>query len=120
MPHVLVHPMEIQLEVRVGETAFDAARRLGYRWPTLCGGQGTCTTCHMMVNEGVTNLSEITAYETEGLSRVLPRGKGGTFRLACQAKVLGDVAVTKRGVRPLAPRTDAQGTAGPVGPAPTY
>lgn len=99
MPHVIVQPKGVELALKQGETVFDGARRLGYSWPTVCGGQGTCSTCYMSVADGSENLSEPSAYEREGLERLdIPEGPN-PVRLACQAKVFGDVTVTKRGVR---------------------
>jgi 2Fe-2S ferredoxin len=97
---VLVRPANLRLEPRSGETVFAAAEREGYRWPTVCGGLGTCRTCVMMVDEGESNCSPIEDLESEGLA-ALKVARDGTRRLACQTRVLGDVVVTKRGVKPV-------------------
>jgi ferredoxin len=97
---VTVHPSGIRLEPRVGETVFLAAAREGYRWPTVCGGLGTCRTCLMVVDEGRENCSPIDDLEAEGLD-ALKEPRDGVRRLACQTRVSGDVTVTKRGVKPL-------------------
>ena len=99
MPRVVVEPTQIELEVVDGETIYAAALRLGYKWPTICGGLGTCSTCWVSVNVAPENLSEMSAYEREGLMRLGALEGRGSVRLACQAKPLGDVTVTKRGVR---------------------
>ena len=49
---VAVRPSDVEIEVRDGEDLFSAAQRLGYRWPTVCGGKGTCRTCFVQVEEG--------------------------------------------------------------------
>ncbi|WP_449351030.1 2Fe-2S iron-sulfur cluster-binding protein [Streptomyces shaanxiensis] len=54
---VAVRPLGVELEVLDGEDLFTAAQRLGYRWPTLCGGKGTCRTCFVQVDEGAENCS---------------------------------------------------------------
>lgn len=78
-----------------------AAIRNGNTWPTICGGQGTCKTCVFLTLEGKGNLTEIEPWEAQALESIIDtlpnRGQG--WRLACQAKAIGDVRVKKIGVR---------------------
>ncbi|MGQ0625688.1 MAG: 2Fe-2S iron-sulfur cluster-binding protein [Sporichthyaceae bacterium] len=97
---VVVQPAQIQLDPEPGETVFLAAGRQGYRWPTICGGLGTCRTCLMLVDQGQENCSPIGDLEAEGLD-ALQEPRDGVRRLACQTRVSGDVVVTKRGVKPV-------------------
>jgi 2Fe-2S ferredoxin len=95
-----VQPTGVTLVVEVGETIFAAAEAAGYRWPTVCGGQGTCHTCFMKVLDGESGLDEVGPWEAEGLAELGPvGGDGAPLRLACQARVRGDVTVFKRAVR---------------------
>lgn len=101
-----IEPAGIELEVRAGETIFDAACREGYDWPTICGGQGTCTHCHIRVIQGVESISEVeTEYERRAIKRLAQRLYGNDpagVRLACQVELRGDVTVeqpTFRGER---------------------
>lgn len=57
-----------------------------------CGGEGVCATCHIIVEQGMENLSE--AYDDE-LDRVdyAPSATPNS-RLACKAVVNGDVTIT--------------------------
>ena len=48
---VRVEPSGITLDVRDGETVMAAARRAGYRWPTICGGLADCGACALEVVE---------------------------------------------------------------------
>jgi ferredoxin len=98
---VLVRPADVRLDPEPGETVFLAAGRQGYRWPTVCGGLGTCRTCLMVVEEGRENCSPIEDLEAEGLD-ALKEPRNGVRRLACQTRVSGDVVVTKRGVKSVA------------------
>ena len=98
---VLVRPNDVRLDPQPGETVFLAAARQGYRWPTICGGNGTCRTCLMVVDEGRDNCSPIEDLEAEGLD-ALKEHRDGVRRLACQTRVTGDVVVTKRGVKRMA------------------
>ncbi|MFW0153049.1 2Fe-2S iron-sulfur cluster-binding protein [Mycobacterium sp. smrl_JER01] len=96
-----VEPRGIVVEVNEGETIMAAAERSGYRWPTLCHGDGTCSICWVEVTEGAEQLSAIEDNERETLELLSPRLRATrTVRLACQARVNGDVTVRKPGVRP--------------------
>ena len=98
---VAVEPRDISFEVCDGETIMGAAQRNGYRWPTLCRGDGTCSICWVDVKAGADHLSEITPGERETLELLSPVLRvGKTVRLACQARVRGDVTVRKSGVKP--------------------
>jgi class 3 adenylate cyclase/hemoglobin-like flavoprotein len=57
-----------------------------------CGGRGRCTTCRVHVFDGLSNLSEPTAREAR-IAR--ERGWLPHIRLACQARVEGDVRVRR-------------------------
>jgi 2Fe-2S ferredoxin len=59
-------------------------------WMHSCGGKGRCTTCKMIVVEGMVNLSEPTPAEIN--YRKLGALKENE-RLCCQAKVMGDLRV---------------------------
>jgi 2Fe-2S ferredoxin len=101
MPKVIVRPLDIVLEAPEGETIMEAARAAGYYWPTTCGGEGRCTTCLCTVINGLDHLSPRSRSESKVL--VEERGPavlGKPLRLACQARVYGDVEVEKTGVRP--------------------
>lgn len=92
----------MEYDAAVGETLMDAARRLGYYWPTTCGGQGVCTTCLSEVVSGGDLLAEMGRSERKTL--IAERGEAilnRPVRLACQATVLreGTIVVNKAGVR---------------------
>lgn len=96
---VIVRPSGLEFVLEEGEPLMRAAERRGYRWPTICGGQGTCRTCFVQVEEGAAYCSEIGGLEREGI-QALRRPVDGRTRLACQLRVTGGpVTVTKRGVR---------------------
>lgn len=97
---VRVEPAGVVLAVTEGETIMDAAARSGYHWPTLCHGDATCSICWMEVTAGAQHLSDIGASESETVDTLLARrGPAGRIRLACQARVSGEVTVRKNGVR---------------------
>ncbi len=95
-----MQPSGTSIDVPVGSTVFAAAVDAGYRWPTVCGGQGSCRTCYMQVLEYPESFADPEAWESEGLAQLGSVGNpGDTFRLACQARVVAEATVFKRGVR---------------------
>ena len=101
MPKITLLPLGITFEAAKGETIMGSAQDQGYFWPTTCGGQGICTTCACTVEDGANNLEPMGRAERKTLAE--ERGEAalrdGRLRLACQARLRGDVTVTKRGVR---------------------
>lgn len=102
MTRVVVEPAGLEYEAPLGETLMDAARGLGFYWPTTCGGQGVCTTCLSEIVSGAELLAEMGRSERKTLAA--ERGEAilrRPVRLACQAAVLreGTVVVNKSGVR---------------------
>lgn len=100
MATVRVEPSGIQFAVAAGETIMGAAVRQGYRWPTVCGGEGQCRACFVVVLDGLANLEPVGRLEREGIRILVESGEDpAVVRLACQAKPVGDVTVQKHGVR---------------------
>jgi 2Fe-2S ferredoxin len=90
-------------EISVGETVLEAAARLGVDLNHECGGVASCSTCRVRISDGsgrAPALSEIDLDEREILDR---EQLDGDYRLACQARVRGDVTVViPPPVKPLA------------------
>lgn len=59
-------------------------------WMQACGGKGRCTTCAFRIVNGIENLEPKTTaeskYEMQGALR-------SNERLACQAKITGDIVI---------------------------
>jgi len=70
----------------------DIALHHGVQIEHACGGVGVCGTCHVIVEEGMENLSQPSDDECDRVEEV----PGCTLRsrLACRAIVHGDVTVT--------------------------
>lgn len=102
MPRIRVEPLGLEIDAPRGETVLDAVVAGGYFWPVGCAKNGECTNCAMDVVAGVGRLSSMGRFERENLIR--QRGRAAIedprLRLACQARVEGDVVVFKRGVIP--------------------
>ena len=70
----------------------DIALSHGVHIEHACGGAGICRSCHVVVEEGMENLSAPQDEELDAIDGV----PGSTLksRLACQAIVAGDVTVS--------------------------
>lgn len=97
---VRVEPAGLEFDVDVSETIMQAAFRHGYRWPTVCGGEGQCRACFVEVLDGGDRLGPVGRLEADGIRILVASGEDReTVRLACQAQVRGAVTVRKHGVR---------------------
>jgi 2Fe-2S ferredoxin len=101
MPRITIQPLDRVIEAAEGATIMEAAHEHGLYWPTTCGGEGICTSCACTVENGEANLEPIGRGELKTLSEEMGEAtvRARRLRLACQARVWGDVTVTKRGVR---------------------
>jgi 2Fe-2S ferredoxin len=98
---VRVEPLGADIEPEPGETIIEAAWRLGYRWPTVCYGQATCTACHVEVVAGEQYLSPMEDDERDAIEHRLALGRNrdrSLVRLACRARATGTVTVRRTGV----------------------
>jgi 2Fe-2S ferredoxin len=92
--------MGLVLEARSQDPVMAAAQARGYYWPTTCGGEGRCSTCALTVVSGAENLTDMGRSERKTIEAELgPSALAKGVRLACQARVMGDVEVLKPGVR---------------------
>ncbi len=101
MPKVTFLPANVTFEFESGklpyqdhgkpESLLDVAMNNHFHLEHACGGSCACTTCHVVVKEGVNNLSEP---DDDELDRVeLAADFQLNSRLGCQAVVKGDVVV---------------------------
>jgi len=105
MPKVTIRPLNRTIEATEGATIMEAAHAHGLYWPTTCNGEGICTSCACVIEQGAENLDPLGRSERKTLSAELGPAalRDGRLRLACQARVRGDVVVSKPGVRPARP-----------------
>jgi len=80
-------------EVRVapGTTILDAALDNDIPLDHNCGGNCACSTCHVIVEEGMENISEISEDEEDMLDSAV--GLTLESRLGCQCQLHGNVKV---------------------------
>jgi 2Fe-2S ferredoxin len=81
-------PSEVDVEAWTGDTLLDAGLDHGVEIPHECGGNCTCTTCHVYIERGAANLSPIETPEDERLDSTQLRRENS--RLACQALLRGE------------------------------
>jgi 2Fe-2S ferredoxin len=67
----------------------DVALNFGVPLEHVCGGNAACTTCHVIVRRGMSNLSAMEDEESDRLDTAWDLTPDS--RLACQAIVKGDV-----------------------------
>jgi len=71
------------------ESFLDVAMNCGIPLEHACGGSCACTTCHLIIRKGMTNLSEMQDNEADRLDTAWDLTTSS--RLGCQAVITGDV-----------------------------
>ncbi len=82
-------PLGTSTVAKDDETLLDVARRAGAPLANSCGGVGVCARCKVRVVAGAENLSAPTSIE-----RRFGKNFAEDERMACQAVVTGECAVT--------------------------
>jgi uncharacterized 2Fe-2S/4Fe-4S cluster protein (DUF4445 family) len=85
MPKVIFCPDDESIEVERGVTLQAAAKAAGVELASICGGDGICGRCRVIVRNGNIEAAPTTLLNRDEIQ------KG--YVLACQTKVLGDVKV---------------------------
>lgn len=88
---VTFQPLNVIADGEEGESILEIALKHDIPLDHNCGGNCACTTCHVIVKEGMENLSEMEENEEDMLDNA--KGLTLTSRLGCQAHVYGDVVV---------------------------
>jgi 2Fe-2S ferredoxin len=87
-------PFNKTVEARAGMSILDIALENGIDLEHNCGGNCACSTCHVIVIQGMEYLTAKSFDEEDQLEDA--DGLTRSSRLGCQAKVLGDVVVEVR------------------------
>jgi 2Fe-2S ferredoxin len=85
LPHHEVCPEGAVIEAEKGESICAAALRHGIKIEHACEMSCACTTCHVVVREGVDSLNEMDDLEADMLDKAW--GLEPDSRLSCQAIV---------------------------------
>lgn len=94
MPIVKFVDQGLEVEVEVGTSILQAAKRCGAPEGDACGGVCACSTCHVYVVEGQNLLSSAEEGEEDILDKAFDVKMNS--RLGCQAKLLRDGIVGVR------------------------
>lgn len=86
-------PSGLTVPAEKGETILDAALRHGIGIPHECGGNCSCTTCHVHILDGMDRLSPME--EPEAYRVQFAEELACDSRLACQALLLGGYVVAR-------------------------
>jgi 2Fe-2S ferredoxin len=91
VPKVTFLPMDVTVDTALGTSILQTALAHGIDLEHACGGFCACTTCHVLVQDGIDHLSEMEFDEEDKLDEV--EGVSLKSRLACQSKIHGDIRV---------------------------
>lgn len=82
MPELIVQNLAgREVKVAQGQTLLKALQAAGIDWMHACGGKGRCTSCRVIVLQGLDNFGPLTAAEL----RYRENGRlKGNERLTCQ------------------------------------
>jgi uncharacterized 2Fe-2S/4Fe-4S cluster protein (DUF4445 family) len=83
---VRFEPSGLKTEVKSGTTLLEAAHKVGIYVSSICGGDGYCGKCKVIINQGQSKRRPTTLLTPEEISE--------NVTLACQTKVLSDMIVT--------------------------
>jgi 2Fe-2S ferredoxin len=89
LPEITFWPDNRKIQVRPGTTLLDAGRKARVNIRTRCGAKAACLMCKVRVNDQ-RGLAPMNQNERLKLGEQASEG----IRLACQARVNGDVVVT--------------------------
>jgi uncharacterized 2Fe-2S/4Fe-4S cluster protein (DUF4445 family) len=84
---VRFEPSGLKIEVPVGTVLLEAANKMGVYLSSICGGDGYCGKCKVIVDNSQ-------AVQTRPTSLLTPDEIRENVLLACQTQVLSDVTVT--------------------------
>lgn len=97
---VIFQPSGSRGLVDEGKTVRDAAQALGVDIESVCGGKRTCGKCKVKIQEGYfekfdidSKMDHLTPLEPEEKKKIKPQELEDNYRLACTAKVKGDILV---------------------------
>ena len=84
-------PFNKTVDAREGTSILDVALENGIDLEHHCGGNCACSTCHVMIKDGMEYLTPKAFDEEDQLEEA--DGLTLNSRLGCQAKILGNVVV---------------------------
>jgi len=92
MPKIYCSPDEQNINAGETETILQAVLAFGIPHTHVCGGLARCSTCRILITDGLEYCSLPTAYEQV---LAIKLGFPKNIRLACQTKISGDVSLRR-------------------------
>lgn len=92
MPQIFYLPDDKSVEVEEGDFILESSKQAGIPHTHVCGGAARCSTCRILVVEGLENCGDRNAAERAIAEKLCFEP---CVRLACQTQVLGDVTVRR-------------------------
>ncbi|MCW4020514.1 MAG: 2Fe-2S iron-sulfur cluster-binding protein, partial [Candidatus Bathyarchaeota archaeon] len=89
-PTLIFQPYGKRIRTTTGKTVLEVAREIGVSLSSICGGEGHCGKCRIIIREGKDCLAPPSEAERHALSEDDLRGG---FRLACQTTVAGQGSI---------------------------
>lgn len=86
--NIVFFPSGLRGTFEAGTSIFEAATKLGVDLATICGGQGECGKCKVVVEEGAEALEPIKSAEAPQLTE---EEKKENYRLACMCSIPEEV-----------------------------
>lgn len=90
MPKVRFAHVGVEVDADEGQSLLEIGQKNGVAIPTVCGGVATCHECIVRVVDGADHLTPINQAEKSHLGTMFNLTRE---RLACQARVYGDVVI---------------------------
>ena len=91
MPKVRFEPDGIEIDVPVGTTILEASNKAHAQVGSACGGVCGCSTCHVYVKQGLTDLAAASDREEDIMDKAFD--VRSSSRLGCQSKILRDATI---------------------------
>jgi len=95
---IIFQPSGCRGKILKGKTVLNAAQELGENIESLCGGNGTCGKCRILISEGHypkygidSRRKNLSAWQKTEANFINKKNKTEGFRLACCAAIKGDV-----------------------------
>jgi ferredoxin, 2Fe-2S len=88
---ITFHPLHVTVDVPEGQSILEGCEIHRIPLEHSCGGNCACSSCHVIIRDGLDRLSPPEDDELDQLDEA--EGLTLTSRLGCQAKIFGDVEV---------------------------
>jgi adenylate cyclase len=89
-PPMLAHAGGRRVPIPPGATVLETLRENGIAHASVCGGRARCSTCRILVTNGLDKLPAAAGLEAKTLARI---GATDGMRLACQIRPTEDISV---------------------------